>query len=49
VIASGRSVFPYLETLERPREIFPGLVEARFAKGRRKTPGVPLGRMVLDG
>ena len=39
----------YLETLERPREIFPGLVEARFAKGRRKPSAVPLGRMVWTG
>jgi hypothetical protein len=40
--------FLYLESIERPRELLPGMVEARFAKkgGARRTP---LGRMVWTG
>ncbi len=38
----------YLESVERPREIMPGLINARFGKARgpRRTP---LGRMVWTG
>ena len=38
----------YLESIERPHEIMPGLIDARFAKarGRRRTP---LARMVWTG
>jgi hypothetical protein len=46
VIAQQR--YLYLETVERPVEVFPGLVDARFAKkgGARRTP---LGRLVWMG
>lgn len=36
----------YLETVERPREVLPGLIQARFAKQQRRTP---LGRMIWAG
>lgn len=38
----------YLETAERPVEILPGLISARFGKGKG-APRKPLGRMVWTG
>ena len=38
--------FLYLETVERPHEVLPGLIDARFAKQQRRTP---LGRMIWAG
>ncbi|NLX13799.1 MAG: hypothetical protein GXY44_09130 [Phycisphaerales bacterium] len=38
----------YLETVEKPVEILPGLISARFAKRSAACP-VPLGRMVWTG
>ncbi|MBN1489919.1 MAG: hypothetical protein JXA69_08380 [Phycisphaerae bacterium] len=44
----AQQAYLYLETMERPFEVMPGLVAARFAKkgGARRTP---LGRMVWTG
>ena len=38
----------YLETRPRPREILPGLVDARLI-GKQRPPAKPLGRMVWTG
>jgi len=38
----------YLETIERPMEIMPGLILARFGKSKGP-PRTPLGRMVWTG
>ena len=48
LVVTARQHYLYLETVERPQEIMPGLISARFAKrgGARRTP---LGRMVWTG
>ena len=48
LVLTAQQHFLYLETVEKPRQILPGLVEARFLNrgGVRRTP---LGRMVWTG
>jgi hypothetical protein len=48
LVVVAQQHYLYLEAVERPIEIMPGMVEARFAKkgGARRTP---LGRMVWTG
>ena len=48
LVVTAQQHFLYLETVERPRQIIPGLVEARFAK-RGGAPRTPLGRIVWTG
>jgi hypothetical protein len=48
LVVIAQQHYLYLETEERPVEILPGLISARFGKGKG-VPRTPLGRMVWTG
>ena len=48
LVVTAQQHYLYLETAERPVEILPGLIAARFGKGKGQ-PRKPLGRMVWNG
>lgn len=48
LVVIAQQHYLYLETVERPMEILPGLISARFAKSKGRPPK-PLGRMVWTG